>query len=79
MLKIEQEEKEEKKTSVDSSYITVCTTVLKKEEGKYCFDFVLRKGEKEVFYQHYQYLVNDKEKLWPYLDAEIQEKIEEKQ
>jgi hypothetical protein len=55
--------------------VTVCKT----EKGKYCLDFVLREGEKEAFDQHYQELVDDTEKLWPYNNAWIEEKQENKQ
>ena len=54
-------------------------TVCKTEKGKYCLDFVLREGEKEAFDQHYQELVDDTEKLWPYNNAWIEEKQEKKQ
>ena len=54
MHEIKQEEEEEKKASEEFYPITVCATVCKKEEGKYCLDFVLDEGDKEAFYQHYQ-------------------------
>ena len=54
MVEIKQEEEEEKKASEEFYPITVCATVCKKEEGKYCLDFVLDEGDKEAFYQHYQ-------------------------
>ena len=75
---MEENEDESNPTKFECS-ITVCVTVCKKEEGKYCLDFVLREGEKEAFDQHYQELVDDTEKLWPYNNAWIEEKQEKKQ
>ena len=73
MLEIKKEEEEEKKASEEFYPITVCATVCKKEEEKYCLDFVLIEGDKEAFYQHYQQLINEK-KLQLYNDASIEEK-----
>ena len=61
--------------------IKVCVTICKKDEVstckkkevKYCLDFVLLKGDREAFIEHYKELVeNDEESpLWPYDNANI--------
>ena len=49
----------------------VCVTVCKKEEGKYCLDFVLLKGDREAFLKHFKQFLTQKELLWPYHNATI--------
>ena len=50
----------------------VSVTVCKKEEGKYCLDFILMKGDREAFIDHYEELVEKEESLlWPYNNATI--------
>jgi len=39
--------------------IDVCVTVCKKEEGKYCLDFILMKGDRGAFIEHYKDLVEN--------------------
>ena len=50
----------------------VSVTVCKKEEGKYCLDFILMKGDREAFIDHYEELAEKEESLlWPYNNATI--------
>ena len=61
----------------------VCVTVCKifkeeetdceKEISKYCLDFILLKGDRVAFIDHYKKLVekNEQSPLWPYNNATI--------
>ena len=68
---MEENEDESNPTKFECS-ITVCVTVCKKEEGKYCLDFILLKGDRRAFIKHYKELLEGEEApLWPYNNATI--------
>ena len=50
----------------------VSVAICKMEEGKYCLSFILMKGDREAFIDHYEELVEKEESLlWPYNNATI--------
>ena len=66
--KMEANDEELHLMKVECSF-TVCVTVCKKEVGKYCLDFILMKGDRGAFIEHYELL--QEEYLWPYNNATI--------